>query len=95
MQGLEEADVRELSIYRRLSQVKYSRRCVEASAVKAYQKLGFSLAPGMEIGYVIKDAAKWEVDTERYDAAYYGNLLDKAWEEISFAIQRDLGLAAC
>ena len=59
--------------------------------MKAYQKRGFSLSPGMEIGYVIKDAAKWEVDTERdasgYDAMYYGKLLDKAWDEVSFALR--------
>jgi hypothetical protein len=29
-----------------------------ASAVKAYQKRGLPLAPGMEIGYVVTDAAK-------------------------------------
>ena len=45
----------------------------------------------MEIGYVIKDAAKWEVDTEReaseFDAGYYRKLLDKAWGE---AIMKEL-----
>jgi DNA polymerase I len=90
MVGLGDADIRELSIRRRLSRVNYSRRCAEASAVKAYQKLGFSLAPGMEIGYVIKDAAKWEVDAERdangFDEGYYGKLLQKAWAEISYAL---------
>ena len=33
--------------------------------MQAYKKLGLHLAPGMEIGYVVRDAAKWEVDTER------------------------------
>jgi DNA polymerase, archaea type len=60
---LEDADVRELAIHRRVSRMNYSRRCAEASAVKAYQKLGLPLAPGMEIGYVVTDAAKWEADT--------------------------------
>ena len=58
--------------------------------MQAYQKRGFSLSPGMEIGYVIKDAAKWEVDTEReaseFDAGYYRKLLDKAWGEIGSPI---------
>ena len=58
--------------------------------MKAYQKMGFSLAPGMEIGYVVKDAPKWEVDAERYasgfDEGYYRKLLEKAWQEISFAL---------
>jgi DNA polymerase I len=73
------------------SQVSYSRKCVEASAVKAYQKRGLPLVTGMEIGYVVTDAAKWEVDTERdaseFDAAYYGKLLDKAWDEVAFVFK--------
>ena len=74
-----------------LSKVSYSKRCAEASAVKAYQKRGFSLVPGMEIGYVVKDAAKWVVDTERdsseFDAVYYGKLLGKAWDEVAFVFK--------
>ena len=58
---------------------------------QAYQKRGFSLVPGMEIGYVVTDAAKWQVDTERdaseFDSGYYGKLLGKAWEEVAFAIK--------
>jgi DNA polymerase I len=86
--GLEDADIRELAIHRRLSRVRYSKRCAEASAVKEYHKRGFSLSPGMEIGYVVTDAAKWQVDTERdaseFDSGYYRKLLKKAWEEVAF-----------
>ncbi|MFA6373368.1 MAG: type B DNA-directed DNA polymerase [Methanothrix sp.] len=88
MDELVEANVRELAIHRRVSRLSYSRRCAEASAVQAHQKLGISLAPGMEIGYVVKDAKKWEVETERtateFDAVYYRKLLEKAWEEVGF-----------
>jgi DNA polymerase I len=91
MQGLDCVDVRELAIHRRLSRINYSRRCAEASAVQEYRRSGLSLVPGMEIGYVVKDAAKWEVDTEReasgFDAKYYGKLLEKAWEEVSLALK--------
>ena len=91
MLELESADVRELAIHRRLSRINYSRRCAEASAVRAYQKRGLSLAPVMEIGYGVKNAAKWEVDTERdaseFDSAYYRKLLDKAWDEIAFVFK--------
>ena len=91
MNELEDADVRELAIHRRLSRMNYSRRCAEASAVQAYQKLGLQLAPGMEIGYVVRDAAKWEVDTERdaseFDAGYYRKLLEKAWDEVAFVFK--------
>ena len=45
-----------------------------------------TLAPGMEIGYVIRDAHKWEVDPERtaskFDATYYRGLLEKAWGKL-------------
>jgi hypothetical protein len=34
---------------------------------------GIVLGTGMEIGYVVTDAAKWEVDTER-DASEFGSL---------------------
>jgi DNA polymerase I len=90
MCGLADADVSELAIHRRLSRTNYSRRCAEASAVQAYQRSGLQLAPGMEIGYVVKDAAKWEVEIERsaseFDAVYYRKLLKKAWEEVAFVL---------
>jgi DNA polymerase I len=88
MDGLKDVDVRELAIHRRVSRTNYSRRCAEASAVQAYQKRGLPLAPGMEIGYIVTDAAKWKVDTERdaseFDSGYYGTLLEKAWDEVEF-----------
>jgi DNA polymerase I len=88
MDRLTGADVQELAIHRRVSKLKYSHRCAEASAVRAHLKKGISLAPGMEIGYVVKDAKIWDVEPERYasefDAEYYGNLLEKAWEEVAF-----------
>ena len=50
--------------------------------MQAYIKQGLPLAPGTEIGYVIRDARKWEVDPERtaskFDAVYYRGLLEKA-----------------
>ncbi len=52
------------------------------------------MAPGMEIGYVVTDASKWEVMPERdaseFDAEYYMKLLKKAWEEVAFVLPRDL-----
>jgi len=81
-------DVQELAIHRRVSRLNYSRRCAEASAVQAHMKQGIPLAPGMEIGYVIRDARKWEVDPEmkasKFDATYYRGLLKKAWGEAAF-----------
>ena len=88
VEGLQDADVREMAIHRRVSRLNYSRRCAEASAVQAHLKRGISLAPGMEIGYVVKDAGRWEVEVEmmaaEFDAGYYGKLLEKAWEEARF-----------
>ena len=54
--------------HKRVSRLNYSRRCAEASAVQAHMKQEIPLAPGMEIGYVIRDAKKWEVDPERTDS---------------------------
>ena len=79
MDELDGADVKELAIHRRVSRLNYSRRCAEASAVQPHMKQGIPLAPGMEKGYVIRDARKWEVDPERtaskFDAVYYRGLL--------------------
>jgi hypothetical protein len=74
--------------------MNYSRRCAEASAVKAYQGHGLPLDLGMEIGYVMRDAIKWEADTERdaseFDAGYYRKLLETAWEEAGFIFYSQL-----
>jgi hypothetical protein len=47
--------------------------------VQVHLKRGISLAPGMEIGYVVKDAGRWEVEPVRwaseFDAGYYRKLL--------------------
>ena len=59
--------------------------------MKAYQKRRLPLATGMEIGYVVTDAGKWEVDIERdaseFDAGYYRKLLETAWVEVAFVFQ--------
>ncbi len=84
-------DVRELAVHRRVGRLNYSRRCAEASAVQVHLKQGIKLAPGMKMGYVVKDAKKWDVAPERtaseFDAAYYEKVLDKAWEEVAFALK--------
>ena len=52
---------------------------------------GIPLAPGMEIGYVVRDAKIWDVEPERsaseFDAGYYKKLLEKAWDEIAFVFK--------
>jgi DNA polymerase, archaea type len=91
VEGLAEADLRELAIHRRVGRLSYSRRCAEASAVAAHQKQGISLAPGMEIGYVVKDAKSWAVEPDRtaseFDIGYYGKLLEKAWVEVAYVFE--------
>ncbi len=86
-----DVDIRELAIHRRVSRLSYSRRCAEAFAVAAHLKQGISLAPGMEIGYVVKDAKRWEVEPDRtaseFDAVYYRKLLEKAWEEAAYVFR--------
>ncbi len=84
-------DIKELAIHRRVGRPGYSRRCAEASAVRAHKKQGLSPVPGMKIGYVVKDASRWEVDTvesaSEFDAAYYRKLLEKAWEEVAYVFK--------
>jgi DNA polymerase I len=91
LEELDDAEMRELAICRRVSRLNYSRRCAEASAVQAHVKQGIALSPGMQIAYVVKDAKKWEVDPVRtasgFDASYYGGLLEKAWEEAAFVFK--------
>jgi len=88
---LSDADPRSLAIHRRAGRLSYSKRCAEASAVQAYRKAGVSLSPGMNIGYVIRDADKMAVDIEanasEFDVGYYGRLLEKAWGEVAFVFK--------
>jgi hypothetical protein len=59
--------------------------------VKAHLERGISLAPGKEIGYVVRDAGRWVVDIERdasgFDIEYYEKLLEKAWQEVAFVLE--------
>jgi hypothetical protein len=58
--------------------------------VQAHMKHGLPLAPGMQIGYVVKDAHKWEVDPERtaseFDGSYYRGLLEKGRGGLCFQV---------
>jgi hypothetical protein len=51
----------------------------------------FEIWLGQEIGYVVKDAKRWEVEPDRtaseFDAGYYRKLLDKAWEEVAYVFK--------
>ena len=83
------ADVKKMVIHRRISRLTYAHRCLEGAAVQAYHDHGIEIAPGMKIGYVVRDARRYAVDTEWdatvFDLWYYQNLLEKAYEEIVFA----------
>ncbi|HEX7445704.1 MAG TPA: DNA polymerase I, partial [Methanothrix sp.] len=84
-------DIRGLAIHRRVGKLNYSHRCAEASAVRAHAEQGLNPVPGMKIGYVVKDAGRWKVDTvesaSKFDAAYYKKLLEKAWYEVAFVFK--------
>jgi DNA polymerase I len=86
--GLQHTDPGELVIRRRISRCTYEHRCLEASAVESYRRTGIDISPGMEIGYVVRDAGTWNVspawDAGSIDRKYYQALLDKAWQEIAF-----------
>jgi hypothetical protein len=73
-------DVKTLSIHRRIGKLSNSHSCTESSEMQAHMKQGFSLA--IDMGYVMKDARKWSVDTDRdasdFDMVYYEKILEKA-----------------
>ena len=98
LDGLKNADVKEMVIHRRVGRLNYARRCIEASAVKAHERLGLHLATGMDMGYVVVDADRWEADAEenasRYDVAHYAGLLEKAWREASIVFDKNMSHAA-
>lgn len=87
-ESLPDAQPREMVIRRRVGRTVYSRRCAEAAAIKAHQKLGLHLEPGMEMGYVVVDAGSWEVEAEEtaenFDVRHYSGLLDRAWREVAY-----------
>jgi len=88
---LPRADPSEMVIHRRISKLNYEKRCVQASAIAAFRRRGVKVSPGMTVGYVVRDADQWEVDTEwdasEFDIHYYGKLLGKAWDEAAFVFK--------
>ena len=89
---LADSDPKALVIHRRISRLTYAHRCLEGSAVQAYRDRGITIAPGMKIGYIVRDAKRYSVDTAwdaaGFDVSYYRALLEKAWEEIAFAFRQ-------
>jgi DNA polymerase I len=83
-----DADPGSFVVRRRISRGRYERRCAEASAVEAYRSAGIEIIPGMEIGYVVRDARTWSVDlpwnAHSTDPRYYRTLLSKAAGEVTF-----------
>jgi DNA polymerase I len=88
---LPDSDPGALVINRRISRLTYAHRCLEGAAVQAYRDRGMEIAPGMKIGYIVRDARRYSVDTEwdaaAFDLSYYHTLLEKAWEEIAFVFR--------
>jgi len=89
--GLQGADPSEMVIHRRISKLNYEKRCVQASAIAAFRRKGVKVSPGMTVGYVVRDADRWDVATEwdasEFDLDYYGKLINKAWEEAAFVFR--------
>jgi DNA polymerase I len=93
VRNLAHAGTPALVISRRISRTKFLHRCIEGAAVQAYRDAGLEIAPGMKIGYVVRDAHTYQVDpgweADRFDLPYYRGLLDRAWNEISYAFHWD------
>jgi DNA polymerase I len=92
VEGLAEAPLSSLAIHRQISRLRYTRACPEASAAAACALEGIDLSPGMEVSYVVTDARTWAVELDwnaaRFDQGYYRKLLEKAGEEVFFALDQ-------
>ena len=92
---LHSAPAQEMTISRRISRLTYAHRCIEGAAVNAYREEGVPVAPGMKIRYVVQDARTYKVvpawNAEHFDIAYYRELLERAWVEISYAFKMTRG----
>lgn len=91
MESLPEAAPDELRIRKRIGRTRYERRCLEAAAVAEISREGLRAVPGMEMEYVVVDAAQWCVDViskhSTFDIDFYKKLLVKAWEEVEFTFR--------
>ncbi|WP_048098149.1 type B DNA-directed DNA polymerase [Archaeoglobus sulfaticallidus] len=93
MLAMKYADPEWFFIRKRISRTSYSKNSLEASAVRELKKLGVKLFPGMEIEYVVVDFKRKLVsirNPETVDFEYYRKLLEKAYEEVSFAVRNAL-----
>jgi DNA polymerase I len=88
---LPSAPVQDMAISRRISRLTYAHRCIEGAAVNAYRQCGVPVAAGMKIRYVVRDARTYQVvpawNAELFDIAYYRELLERAWAEITYAFK--------
>jgi len=91
VEQLPSAPAQEMAISRRISRLTYTHRCIEGAAVEAYRQGGVPVAPGMKIRYVVRDARTYQVvpawNAEHFDIAYYRELLERAWAEITYAFK--------
>lgn len=88
--NLVNADPGELVIRRVVGRREYSKKTLEASAVKEYRRLGFEISPGMAVEFLVVDSRRKAVRVrgfDSFDIDYYLSLLRRAWEEIEFLIR--------
>jgi len=94
---LRHADPKELVLTCRIGNGHYDRNCLQGAALEAYRERGLEISPGMSVRYVVRDAKRWIVDPEfdarGFDAGYYLKLLQKAWQEIEYALGASEGRA--
>lgn len=90
VENLENARPEELIVRRVLGTLEHSRRSLEASAVREYEKLGVKVMPGMTLEFLVVDSKRKIVklrDFGNFDRSYYLRLLEKAWKEIEFVFR--------
>lgn len=89
--GINDADLADLVITRRIGREKYQKRCIPQAVIDTYRSYGVELVPGMDASYLVRDEKGLQVDPsfdpKGVDTSYYQRLIDRAWGEVEFVFR--------
>ncbi len=88
--GILDADLSDLVITRRIGRERYAKRCIAQAVLDRYREDGITIRPGMNASYLVRDEKHHEIDPSwdltSIDAAYYRRLIDRAYGEVTYAL---------
>lgn len=92
---IHEADLTDLVITRRIGRDRYHKRCIAQAVIDRYRQDGVVIRPGMNASYLVRDEKHYQIDPSwdltSCDVTYYRRLLDRAYEEVKFALSESGG----